>query len=206
MILYANKDVDNELIRDIVEPFAEIAYTTLGVLLEYLKLRVLLVKFVRNCPADDVCEHGLKSLLIAVIVLHGLDVARLAWTLLVSLCSSLLSHHSNRFVGGFDGYRFDISDWNTINHGSLLLLRFLSFDRRLFGFDRLGCKVSSAARVRKVVIDALGLSHGLVCRYNSLCRHLLGGFVMDALQLFIFHFASNGLFRILWHCLVFVLQ
>ena len=181
IFLYAYEDVDNKLIRDVVKPFSEIADSALWMLLENLKLWILLVKFVRDCPADDVCEHRLKSLLIAVIVLQRLYVAGLAGTLLIPLCNSFLSHHSDRFVGGFDGYRFDISNRHTINHGRLLLLCFLSFDRRFFCFDLLGCEIASTTCVREVIVDTLSLSHGLVCSHDSLCCHLLGSFIMDAL-------------------------
>jgi len=43
MLLHANEDIDNQLVGDVIEPLIEVTNTALGVLLEDLELRVLLV-------------------------------------------------------------------------------------------------------------------------------------------------------------------
>lgn len=57
MVLHADEDVDDKLIRDIVETLLEVTNTAFRVLFEDLKFWVLLVKLVGDCAADDISQH-----------------------------------------------------------------------------------------------------------------------------------------------------
>ena len=70
MVLHADEYVDDKLIWNVVETLLKVAYAALWMFLEHLELWVLLVQLVSDCAADNVGEHGLEGLLIAVIVLN----------------------------------------------------------------------------------------------------------------------------------------
>ena len=75
MILHARENVHYQLIWNVIETLVKVADATLGMLLEHLELGVLLIQLVSDRPADDVGKHRLESLLVAVIILNGKDVA-----------------------------------------------------------------------------------------------------------------------------------
>ena len=57
MVLHADKNVDDKLIRNIVETLLEVTNTAFRVLLEDLEFRVLFVQLVGDCTADNVSQH-----------------------------------------------------------------------------------------------------------------------------------------------------
>ena len=71
MVLHADKDINDELIRDVVETLLKVTDTALRMLFEHLEFRILLVQLVSDCAADDIGEHRLECLLVAIIVLDG---------------------------------------------------------------------------------------------------------------------------------------
>ena len=71
MVLHADKDINDEFIRDIVETLLKVTDTTLWMFFKHLEFRVLLVQLMSDCAADDIGEHRLECLLVAIIVLDG---------------------------------------------------------------------------------------------------------------------------------------
>ena len=204
MLLHADEDVDDELIRNVVESLVKVADTALGVLFEHLELRVLLVQLVSNGAANDVREHRLESLLVTVVILDRHEALALAFLLALAVC--LLAHDANGLVSGLDLDRLDVTDWDSINHCSLLLLLSLTLDSDFLSFDLFGGKVSSAARISKAFVDALSLTHRLVSSHDVLRGELLSCLIWDSLQLFVLHLTGDGLLSVGRHRIFLVLQ
>ena len=111
---------------------------------------------------------------------------------LVAFGVCFLAHHSDSFVGGFDGYRFDVTDWDTVN--SLRLGLFGAFSVQvsftlLEGFLR---KVPGSASILETALVSLCLSHVHMLLHDVLSIKQLSSFVWNALQLVVFDFTSNG--------------
>ena len=202
--MHVGKNIDNELIRDVVEPFVKVSDTTFRVLFEDLEFRILLIKLMSNRAADDISEHGFEGLLIAIIILDGHEARTLTFLLTLAVC--LLTHNANGLVGSLDGHRLDITHRDAINHCSLLLLGALPLDRHLLLPDLLGGKVAGAAGVGEALVNALSLAHGLVGRDNVLRGELLGRLVGDSLKLLVLHLPGDGLLSVGGHGLLLVFE
>mmetsp|Transcript_35903 Transcript_35903/g.47233 ORF Transcript_35903/g.47233 Transcript_35903/m.47233 type:complete len:210 (-) Transcript_35903:388-1017(-) len=204
MVLHADEDVHNELVGDVVEALVEIAHTALRVLFENLELGVLLVQFVSNGAADDVSEHRLEGLFVAVVVLNGHEARRLA--LLLALAVGLLAHDTDRLIGRLHSHWLDFTNGDAVNHCSLLLLCSFALDHRFMGLDLFGGEVAGAASVCEAFVHALSFAHGLVRRHDVLGSELLRGLVRDPLQLLVLHLACDGLLGVSGHRLFFIFE
>ena len=74
---------------------------------------------------DDIRDHGLQGLLVAVIIGDGQHEAAVG-ALFVALDVRFLAHHADRFVCGLNLHSLDVTHRHAIDHRSLVLLLFLS--------------------------------------------------------------------------------
>ena len=126
--------------------------------------------------------------------------------LLLSLHICFLTHDTNRLICRLDCHWLDLTHRHTINHSSLCALILFSFDGFFMHADLLDREVARPARVRESLIDALGLSHGLVRAHNVLGRELLSRLIWDALELLVLHLARDGLLCVLRQRVILILE
>ena len=149
-------------------------------LLENFELWVLLVKLVCDRSADDVSKHRLEGLLIAVIILNGHETC-VVQALLVPLAVGFLAHYPDRFVRSLYLNGLDITNWNAIDHCSLLSLFDLAFHHSFLHFDLFGGKMTRGLCVSEALLDALSLAHRLMIADDALGCEFLCNFVRNAL-------------------------
>ena len=126
--------------------------------------------------------------------------------LLLPLDVGFLAHHADRFVGSLDLNGLDVTNRNSINHGSHSLFGLLTLDHHFLSSNRLGGEMTSAASVLESFVHTLGLSHGLVGSHDVLSRKLLGGLIGNSLELLILHLPRDSLSGVVRHRIVFISQ
>ena len=79
---------------------------------KHFELGVLFIQLMSQSSADDICQHGLKSLFIAIIFSNWVHTV----VPLASFCIRLLAHHSYGLVRSLNGHCLDVTNWNSIDH------------------------------------------------------------------------------------------
>lgn len=121
LVLQSQEDINDNLIRNVLESLSKVADTALWVLFEDLVLRVHLVELIGQIAANHISQDLLQGLLIRVLI-------NLSCTI-ITFVVCFLAHLPNLFVDSLNGDRFDIADKNTVN--SLLVLDMLGFVLRV---------------------------------------------------------------------------
>ena len=181
--MQSKEDVNDQLIRYVLETLAEVADAALRVLFEDLVLRVHLVELVGESSSNDIGQDLLKGLLIRVL-LNSLSTC-------VSLVIGLLAHLADLLVHSLHGDWLDLSHWHAINRllvllGLRLVLRVLETLLHLFV-----CKVASLARFVKPSLETLILARSHVTLRDVESGVLHGDLVVDALNLVLLHLLGD---------------
>ena len=200
MILNLHKDINHNLIRDIVESVIEVLNSAFVVLLEDFELWVSLIELQRNHAADNISEHVFEGQLIRVIVLNRCDGVRVVT--LLALEVGLLAHHPDGFVRRFHGHGLDVADDGPILVGPHT---FQSVHLSVSLLYRPGSISAGPLRVLKSVDDPFGLPllHMLVNHALRATHHR--GLVRNSLELLVLQLLGNRMLRVLWLVLIFVL-
>lgn len=127
-------------------------------------------------------------------------------TFLLPLDIGLLAHHADRLVGSLHLNRLDVSNGNSVNHGSHSLFGLLTLDGICLSFDSLGGEMTSSTSVSESFVHTLGLSHSLVGSHHVLSRKLLSSLIWNSLKLLILHLSRDRLSSVIRHRVIFISQ
>lgn len=96
MVLNLDKNINNNLIGDIVESLVEILNTALVMLFEDFELRVLFVQFKRDDSSNYISKHVLEGKFITIIIVDRSNGTWVVFLFLLEVC--FLSHNTDSLV------------------------------------------------------------------------------------------------------------
>lgn len=109
LVLKPQENVNNKLVRYVLETLAEIANTAILMFFENLKLWINFVELVGKSPSYYLCQYLIKGLFIRIFILLRVILVG------VSLEVGFLSHNADRLICSFNSNRLNVTDWNSVD-------------------------------------------------------------------------------------------